>query len=186
MTLEYMKKKVLRLIEEISEGESLTEDPDINEKLNDVINQIMFELCRIKKILAHDTREVSEGEVFDLLSLENFYQLKLLRCKNALEDDVSYQIIENLAIFEKEGTAAIFYYKYPEIITSETNDTEYIFELSPDVLEIMPYGVAADLLKNDVSTNYGQVYAKRYEELKQMLDPRYSMGIVSFEGGVDI
>ena len=55
-----------------------------------------------------------------------------------------------------------------------------------DVLEIMPYGVAADLLKSDVSSNYGQMYAKRYEELKQTLDPRYSLTMVSCEGGIDI
>ena len=41
-----------------------------------------------------------------------------------------------------------------------------------------------DLLKSDVSSNYGQVYAERYSELKQMLDPRQSQGSVYIDGGI--
>ena len=187
MTLEQVQKKALRLIEEISDEENkLTDDPDIEKKLNDVTNQVMFELCRLKKILATDTREVAAGEVLDLMTLENFFQLKLLRCKNEAGEDVSYELIDNLAIFEGAGTAAVFYYRYPKAITFETIPSEYEFELPPEVLEIMPYGIAADLLKSDVSTNYGKIYAERYEAMKQMLDPRYSTGSISIEGGVDI
>ena len=62
----------------------------------------------------------------------------------------------------------------------------YEFELSADALEIMPYGVAADLLKSDVSNNYGQIYSQRYESMLQRLDPRYSMGSIYIEGGLDI
>lgn len=50
MTLLEMKKKVLRLIEEINDKSALlTDDPDIANKINDVINQIQNELARIKK-----------------------------------------------------------------------------------------------------------------------------------------
>jgi hypothetical protein len=54
------------------------------------------------------------------------------------------------------------------------------------VLEIMPYGIAADLLKSDVSADYGKIYAERYEALKQMLDPRYQTAAFAVEGGYDI
>ena len=51
MKLNEMKKKVLGLIEELNPNNSvLTDDPDIATKINDVINQIMFELARLKKI----------------------------------------------------------------------------------------------------------------------------------------
>lgn len=182
MTLKEMKQKSLRLIEEISEEEvDLTSDPDIAEKLNDVINQIMFELCRIKKTLSHITVDVVAGDVFDMLTLERFYQLKMIRCK----DEVSFEQMDNLLIFEEDAEVKLFYYVLPEPITHDTEDT-YEFDVMADVLEIMPYGIAADLLKSDVSTNYGQAYAQRYAEMKQMLDPRYSLGMVTFEGGVDI
>ena len=50
----------------------------------------------------------------------------------------------------------------------------------------MPYGVAADLLKSDVSNNYGQIYAQRYETMVQRLDPRYNTGSVYIEGGFEV
>jgi hypothetical protein len=74
---------------------------------------------------------------------------------------------------------------FPERITANTNDS-YEFELSNDVLEIMPYGIAGDLLKSDVSAEYGTIYATRYESMKQMLDPRYSLGIFTIEGGYEV
>lgn len=185
MTLKDMKQKALRLIEEIAEGEKLTNDPDIEEKINDVINQIQFELARIKKKLVHEEQEVVEGQILDLLSIENFYQLKVIRMTDEDGDAGSYELMDNLVMFNNTGTAHIFYYVYPPAITKETTD-DYKFELTMDVLEIMPYGIAADLLKSDVSTSYGSVYAQRYEDLKQLLDPRHALASISFEGGVDV
>ena len=78
-----------------------------------------------------------------------------------------------------------YYYKYPKQITPNTED-EYKFELSTDLLEIMPYGVAADLLKSDVSSQYGSVYAARYREMLQQLDPRYGTGAVELAGGIEV
>ena len=186
MTLLEMKKKILRLIEEIDDtGEGLTRDPDIKAKLNDVINQVQFELCRMKKILATDTQEVTGGEVFDMNMLPDFYQLRKIDFKNEDGEDADYEVIEHMVVFPENGTATFFYYKFPERITDETADT-YEFELPEDCLEILPYGAAADLLKSDVSTNYGQIYEKRYETMLQRLDPRYGTETIFIEGGLDI
>lgn len=186
MTLKEMKKRVLELIEEIDEAkEALTSDPDIEKKLNTVIDQVQLELSRMKKIPANEQVDVSADEVFSLTDLTNFYQLRLLRFKNESGEDGEYEIIDNMIIFCEDGTATFFYYKYPERITEDTKDT-YEFELSDDALGIMPYGVAADLLKSDVSTEYGAIYEKRYETMLQRLDSRYSMGNFFIEGGVDI
>ena len=76
-------------------------------------------------------------------------------------------------------------YVYPERITDKTNGS-YEFEISPDVLEIMPYGIAADLLKSDVSAEYGNIYATRFESMKQQLDTRYQTTSIYIEGGVNI
>lgn len=179
MTLLDIKKKTLQLIEEIAEGENLTNDPDIGAKLNSVINQVQFELARMKKIPAHKELEVTKGEVFDLNTLDNFYQLRLLRFNG------DYELVESMATFGEDGTAVFYYYKYPEAITDDTKD-DYTFELSQDALEILPYGVASDLLKSDVSTNYGAIFSQRYEIMLQRLDPRYSMGSFIVEGGIEI
>ena len=86
----------------------------------------------------------------------------------------------------ESGTAEIDCYVYPERITEKTKDKAYEFELSADVLEIMPYGVAADLLKSDESAQYGKIYAERYESMLQRLDTRYQLSSITFEGGVSI
>lgn len=179
MTLLEVKKKTLQLIEEISDNEDLTNDPDIKAKLNSVINQVQFELARMKKIPAVEEKEIEDATIFDMNELNNFYQLRLLRFEGA------YEVVENMVVFNGEGKAVFYYYKYPERITDETPD-EYEMELSQDVLEILPYGVASDLLKSDVSTEYGAVYSQRYETMLQRLDPRFSMVGITIEGGIDI
>ena len=104
------------------------------------------------------------------------------------EDDLWGQYIETKAdgtIIKalEDGIAEIEYYKYPVRINESTPDT-YEFELSSDVLEVMPYGVAADVLKSDVSNAYGNVYAQRYEQMKSQLDIRYNTGSIEIEEGV--
>ncbi len=186
MTLLEMKKKVLQLIEEISTDEtSLTSDIDIAAKINTVINQVQFELARIKKIPAYSEEAVTASEPFDMTDLTQFYQLRILRIKSDGEEEPTVEIIDNLAIFSKDCTVTFYYYKYPKVIDENTSD-DYKFELSADALEIMPYGVAADILKSDVSANYGQVYSNRYETMLQRLDPRYASGMFYVEGGIDV
>lgn len=180
MTLEDMKYKVYAMIEEYNEDEDdLTDDSDYATKMNSVINQIQNELSRLKKLPAYKSMEVKEGQIITLESIDsNIYQLNVIK-------DVDYEMIGDSILFKEDGTARIYYYKYPKQITQDTPDT-YKFELSDDVLEIMPYGVAGDLLKSDVSNQYGQVYANRYAELKSQLDPRYSLGSIYIEGGIDV
>lgn len=187
MTLFEMKKKILGLIEELNPNhELLTEDPDIATKLNDVINQIMFELARVKKIPKYVEMAVSDGDRITFEDIEKecgyaVYQLGTV-CGVMVTPKANGTILKVL----ETGTAEIDCYVYPERITEKTKDKAYEFELSDDVLEIMPYGVAADLLKSDVSTEYGRIYADRYNSMIQMLDPRYQMSSITIEGGVNI
>ena len=187
MTLLEMKKKVLGLIEELNpDSELLTDDPDISAKLNEVINQIMFELVRMKKIPKYVEIDVNEGDriTFEDIEAESGYEVYQLGtvCGVRYEPKADGTVLKIL----EAGTAEINCYVYPERITEKTKDKAYEFELSTDLLEIMPYGVAGDLLKSDVSTDYGTVYATRYATMLQQLDPRYQMSSVYIEGGYDI
>lgn len=183
MTLKEMKIKVLALIEEINPSSSLlTDDPDIAAKINDVINQIMFELARIKKIPKYVEIPVAAGDVLTFDDIEKacgyeVYQINSISGVNYIPKayGTAYKFIE-------DGTAEVDLFVYPETINSNTKDT-YEFELSKDVLELMPYGIAGDLLKSDVSAEYGTIYATRYENMKQMLDPRYQLTSIYIEGG---
>lgn len=181
MTLKEMKQRVLSLIEEINpDSEYLTDDVDIQAKINYVIDAKNHELARIKKIAASETIKVDEDEEIDLYDeLDNFYKLKSIT-------GVKYDIFDNLVTFEEEGTAKIKYYKYPKMINADTIDDDYKFELSKDVLEIMPLGIAADLLKSDVSAQYGKVYESAYNQALNMLDVRTSEGSVEIKGGLNV
>lgn len=179
MTLEEMKNKIYSMIEEYNENaENLTDDEDLALKMNGVINQVQNELARFKKIDDYTEIDVTEEEMLDITDIDtDIYQLNVIK-------GVSYEQIGDKLIFNETGTAKIHYYRYPAQIDSETED-EYVFELDRDALEILPYGVAGDLLKSDVSSQYGAVYSNRYKELINSLDPRASMPTMSFEGGFD-
>ena len=187
MTLLEFKKTVLGLIEELNpNSELLTDDPDIAAKINSVINLVMFELARMKKIPKYVELAVTKGDLitFETIEKECGYEIYQLGTVGG----VAYSPKAEGTVLKvlESGTAEINCYVFPERITEKTKDKAYEFELTPDVLEIMPFGVAGDLLKSDVSAEYGNIYAQRYESMKQMLDPRYQMTSVYIEGGIDI
>jgi hypothetical protein len=186
MTLTEMKKKVLGLIEELNPlSEYLTDDPDIQAKINDVINQIQFELARFKKIPKYVEIPVKEGDTLEFSNIEKacgyeIYQIDIV-CGVRYVPKASGTVLKML----ESGTAEISVFVYPETITEKTKGS-YEFELSPDVLEIMPYGIAGDLLKSDVSTDYGSVYSARYNDMLSRLDHRYTMPTCYIEGGLSV
>ena len=196
MTLKEQKYKILSLIEELNpESDYLTDDPDIQAKINSVINQVQTELARLKKIPAKYEFNTTENKTLLITDIPECYQLKeLTTTKYNLVGDIEIQFDDDV-----EENVTIYYYKYPTLIdviitlnegetskeASKRIDEEYNFELAQDVLEIMPYGVAADLLKNDMISNYGKYYYERYNEMKQMIDSRKTTGIVVAEGGLD-
>ena len=186
MNLGEMKRKYLSLIEELNpDSTQLTDDPDIVAKQNYVVNQVMFELARLKKIARYVEMDVHAGELITFADIEK-------KCGNevfqvSLFSGVNNSPKANGTIFKvlEDGVAEIDVYVYPERITDKTKDS-YEFELSADALEIMPYGIAADLLKSDVSAEYGSVYATRYETMIQRLDPRNATTMIYIDGGISI
>lgn len=185
-TLGEMKQKVLALIEELNpESDQLTDDPDISAKHNHVINQVMFEAARIKKLPKYIEMGVTEGQLIDFATLKEECGKDVYQFSRVKGVDHEYKADGTIIKILETGTAEIDFYVYPERITADTSD-DYVFELSPDVLEIMPYGIAADLLKSDISTEYGSIYATRYETMLQRLDPRNNLASIYFEGGVMI
>lgn len=186
MTLKEMKKKVLGMIEEVNpDSELLTDDPDIATKINDVINQVMFEIIRMKKLPAYVEMEVKEGDLLDFDDIEKagkytVYQLDAVA-------GVKYELKAQGTVIKalEDGIIEVNYFKYPESITIKTKDS-YEFELPQDALELMPYGIAGDLLKSDISSEYGRVYSDRYEMMLSRLDPRYNMGTFTIDNSYEI
>ena len=186
MNLNEMDKKVLSLIEELNpNSEHLTDDPDIQAKKRYVTNQILYELARIKKIPKYFEMEVKKGDLVNFADLERKCGYEIFQIANISGVEHLNKANGTVIKVAESGVMEVECYVYPERIDEKTKGS-YEFELTADALEIMPYGIAADLLKSDVSAEYGNVYATRYESMKQMLDPRYQMQSITFKGGVKI
>lgn len=186
MTLKEMDTKVLALIEELNpNSEFLTDDPDIATKIRAVTNQILFEIARIKKIPKYVEMEVAAGDFVAFEDIEKKCGYEVYQINTV--SGIMYSPKANGTIIKalESGTLELDIFVYPERITEKTKGS-YEFEVSPDVLEIMPYGIAGDLLKSDISAEYGSIYSTRYETMLQRLDPRYQIGTITIEGGVSI
>ena len=179
ITLAEIKKRVFKLIEEIDtdDEKDYTNDIDYKAKINTVINIILNELFSVRKKLNKEEIEVEEGQEYILTDeIKDFYLLKKIT-------GVDFELLENFVTFKEKGTAQIYYYTFPRQINDDTPN-EYKFDLDYIVIDALVYGVASDILKNDVSSNYGSVYAQRYSELKQQLDPRFAQTTYTIEGGI--
>mgnify|MGYP005779053027 CR=1 FL=1 len=198
MRLKEMKIKTFSLIEEYyPDVPDLAEDEDVINKINGVVNQIIMDLMKYRKLPASKEVEIKEkdSKILDLSELlADCYQISNFYFG---EEVVDYKMPNETTLILPEeyvGTVTIYYYKFPKLAkTMFENDDErtaednnFIFEQDPDILEIMPYGIAADLLKMDMISNYGSYFYQRYTELKQMIDSRKTKGLVIITGGVDI
>lgn len=197
MTLKEMKAKTFSLIEEYyPESKNLAEDEDVVNKINGVVNQIQMDLMKYRKINAYTDININKNDskrinIKDYI--DDYYQIKSI----IFDKYVDYDMPNDDTLIlpsDFEGKISIYYYKYPTLVNtlfeSETErlseDEDYEFELDPDILEIMPYGIAADLLKMDMISNYGEYFYKRYLEMKNNIDPRKNAGMVMISGGIDV
>ena len=183
MTHLELKNKVLALIEELNPtNPARTDDPDIALKYNDVANQILYELARIKRLPKYVEMDVQAGDLVTFQEIESAVGYEVFQI--GLVSGAKHQQKANGTVYKvlEDGVLEVDCFVYPERITANTKDN-FELELSPDVLEIAPYGIAADLLKSDMSAEYGSIYATRYESMLQRLDPRYAMTNITIEGG---
>lgn len=193
MKLKEMKVNTFSLIEEYyPELKNLAEDTDVINKINGVINNVSMELMRIKKIPTSETIKVTNQKTINLKEEigDEFYQVKNIVGVTGynMVDDVTMQLPEGFS-----GEITFYYYKYPKMVKTlfeddeerQAEDENFEFDLDADVLHVMPYGIAADLLKMDMISGYGRYFYERYTELKNRIDPRRTSGAVYFEGGVD-
>lgn len=186
MTLENLKSETLKLLQEYMDNQpDMTDDEDIINNMIPAINKILFELARVKKIEAYVKRDVKEDDMIDLKILPNYYQLKLIKFKPTVEryDNNYYEKVGNYVTFNQEGTVTIYYYRYPTLITEDT-DEEFELELDQDALNIAPTGIAGTILMTDISNQYGSVFLNEYEKMIQRLDSRNSDTMITIEGGM--
>lgn len=201
MTAKEMKIKTFSLIEEYyPERTELADDQDVIYKINGVINSIMLDLMKYRKIPAKYSYTLNENnKTLALSSIPDFYQLDTIP---NIEYDIvgNFEILFNTEDLELPKEITIYYYKYPSLmdLTFEATSTQtkeevsaeydesFEIELDLDLQEIMPYGIASDLLKNDMISGYGRYFYERYTELKGLIDSRKTQGMAMISGGIDL
>ena len=192
MTLKEMKQKTFSLIEEYyPELAEMAEDNDVLLKINGVVNGISMELMPYKKIPAIATITITKEDEHSIKLKEKIDDL--FQVKKISGIDAEYVFEDLIQVPEDfEGDITVYYYKYPnqvELNPVEPNpsyDDTFVFDLDPVLLEVMPYGIAADLLKMDMISSYGKYFYERYRELKQQIDSRLASGVIEFVGGVEL
>ena len=197
MTLKEMKIKTFSLIEEYYPSlAGLAEDEDVLNKINGVVNQIQMDLMKYKRIKA--TREIdieaNDDKEVDISNyIDDLYQIDRIKVPNT----ESYELIADSTLILPDdyvGTIKIYYYRYPELakLTFASDDAKtrydnsFELEIDADLQEIMPYGIAADLLKMDMISNYGRYFREEYESRKASIDMRKSSGMITIVGGCDV
>lgn len=147
MTLKDMKKKALGMIEELNpDNEYLTDDPDIQAKINEVTNQVMFELIRFKKIPKYVEIDVKKGDVLEFADIESVCGYEVYQIDNVSGVRYTPKAEGTVLKFLEDGTAEIEVFVYPERITETTKDKAYEFELSNDVSKRVSDMVRGDRL----------------------------------------
>lgn len=197
MTLKEMKIKTFSLIEEYyPAAKGMAEDEDVLNKINGIVNQIQMDLMKYRNIETSSEIEIDEDDdkVITLSDyIDGIYQIKSIHFNEVINYEMPN---DNTLILPNDfvGTFTIYYSKYPKLVKVSFNndddrqkeDNTFNFELDSILLEIMPYGIAADLLKMDMISNYGKYFYERYLEMKQSIDSRRSKGIIQISGGVDL
>ena len=134
-------------------------------KFNKAINHIQFELTRIEKVSKHVEVAVSKedlieaadhrkGEVYHVGKKDGEKHVKKA-------DGAAHKVAA-------EHAAEIDNAPRPKPIKPKKPNDNHTFKLSPRLLEIMPYGIAAYLLRGDVDAEL------RYDDMLQSLDPRHA------------
>ena len=202
MTLKEMKIKVFSLIEEYyPELTGLAEDEDVLNKINGIVNSIQLDLMKYRKIPANTEIEINENSdriitISD--EINDLYQLNkviLVPSDNTISKDFEMLDEDNIQVNDDfVGTVRLFYYKYPKTVKVSFDENEdkdqydenFKFDIDLVLQEVMPYGIARDLLRLDMISVYGTYFEKTYNELKQQLDSRRTAGIITIYDGEDI
>ena len=111
---------------------------------------------------------------------DDFYKLEHVEFNGkSMEQSENYDIKNRIFLVDNQniGEYVIYYHAFPETITKDTND-DYEFEVDLDIQACLPYYVAGDVLKSDVSANYTAFESKYFNKL-EMIKASSEQGLVT-------
>lgn len=170
MTLGDGKRKVLMLLDEYSSGGALTEDTDINNKMNDFFDMAQKDMANYARILKITEIEL-DGEDTELPErFRSYYRV----WKNGKRGK-KYPIIGGkMKTAGEYGKITLEYFADPQTISMNTPDT-YEFEVSEDAANCLPFYVAAQQLDTDLVVDY-QVFWNMYLQHRALVSTSIETG----------
>ena len=191
MTLGENKKIALALIEEYDPtNKLLTDDKDIQNKINFCYATAYMEMGQTKKILKTKTiKDISDetGTGYEEFSLPgSLMQLKRVIAwdEEGNEVEPDYKKLGKKLYINRASNAQyiIEYYIYPAEIKEDTPD-EFMLELDLDAQMILPYKVADDIIKTDPSADY-TAFLNEFNRKMEAFDTRREIPSIVVGDGI--
>lgn len=188
MTYLENKKMFYSLIDEYNpNNEYFTDDDDAKTKCANLYNGRYFDLASQKFNKKTKSYDIEEGRGFTSFKLPSGNYIRVLGGRNEYNEVIpmEYRIEgENIVISNKtKGKMLVEYIPYPTAITDETDD-DFELEIDDELASILPYGVAADLLKTDPGEDW-TAFEKEYERrLAKIVSTRTTMSVNITEGEI--
>ncbi|MBR3850078.1 MAG: hypothetical protein IKM36_06285 [Oscillospiraceae bacterium] len=178
MTLQDGIRKVYMLLDEYSSGGSISEDPDIALKMRDFFDIAQKDMANFKRIIREVTIDVGDATVYELPS----DCAKVFRVWIGGVLSNRYVIRSGGISFPSSipGTVTVEYFALPETISSKTPN-DYVFEVSEEAAQCLPFFVAAQNLMADLVVDYS-AFLQMYYNMRNALDVSLPSG--SGTGGV--
>lgn len=155
MTLSDGKDKVLKLLDEYSSGGTVTIDQDINLRMSKFFDLAQKDIAAWQPIIRR--RDIAlDGSGAQSLPEDVDEVLKITR--NGVRAP-RYEVIDGKLIYNAgdESTITIDYTAMPQPIDNDTPDS-YVFEVSEEAANCMPFFVAAQQVIPDLVVDYGKFY----------------------------
>lgn len=187
MTYGENKKIFFSLIDEYNPGnEYFTDDEDARTKCANLYNTRYSDLASQKfnkKLKTYEITQKDRG--YTSFKLPNGTFIKVLGGRNEYNEEIPMKYrIEGESILvsnETPGRILLEYTPFPTTINDETDD-DFELEIDDELANILPFGVAADLLKTDPGedwTAFEKEYERRYQKI---INARTTMSVNITEG----
>ena len=187
MTYGDNKKIFYSLIDEYTpNNQFFTEDEDARIKAANLYNPRYVELASLrfnKKVKEYEITE--EGRGYEQFKLPRGTNIKNLGGRNEYNEPISMESRiegENILISKAaKGKLLLEYNPYPTAITDNTDD-EFELEIDDELASLLPYGVAADLLKTDPGEDWTAFQREWDRRLNNIKATRTAMSANVTEG----
>lgn len=170
MTLGEGKRKALMLLDAYSLDGVLTADADVSARMNDFFDMAQRDVSAWQPIVRRARLTLDgTGE----MALPSDVQ-RVLRIRRGGKTAKDCEAVDGKLLFRRGDTSTVTldYIAAAQPITPETPD-DYVFEVSADAANCLPYFVAAQQLVADLVVDYGAFY-NMYLQMRALL-PRSTL-----------